>query len=124
VEEQRPPENELAETAEAHKSAGNALTVNLGGSIAGGALTLWLAAAMKSWPIEAASGMLYALIAPLLLVPPLWSIVGLVFAGRILRKQSRSEMQWPVLVALAVAIGLALAALPVFAAALVRVLRF
>ena len=124
MEKEWPLEKKGAEPAGERRSAGNSLAVNLTGSIAGGVLMLWLGGAMNSWPMEEASGILYALIAPLLLVPPLWSIFGLVFAGKTLRKQARAELNWTALVAFALALALALAALPGFAAALARVLRF
>lgn len=109
---------------EAERSARTSLAVNLGGSMVGSALTLYLAYTMESWPMEETSGILYALIAPLLLVPPLWAVVGLVLAAKKLLERARSEARWTVLVAFAAALALALAAVPVFGASLMRLLRF
>lgn len=100
-----------------------ALAINLGGSIAGGVFTFWLAWNMESWPIEQGSRLVYALIAPLLVVPPLWSVAGLAFAARTLFGRNPPNAGWPAYAAFAVALALALGSLPVFASALGRLMN-
>ncbi len=118
-----PGSHEEPSPHEAERSVRTSLAVNLGGSIVGSVLTLYLAHAMESWPMEETSAILYALIAPLLLVPPLWALVGLVLSAKNLLKQARSGARWTVLAAFAVALALVFAALPVFGASLMRLLR-
>lgn len=65
-------------------SPGRVLMVNLLGAIGAGTLTGLLAGEMPSWPRPELSSIGYWFMAPFLLVPPLWTLTGLVFAARTL----------------------------------------
>lgn len=68
--------------------------VNLVGSVGAGSLTALLALQMPEWPRSGALSLVYLLMGPFLLVPPLWTLVGTVFAVRLLRGGLATGFVW------------------------------
>lgn len=74
--------------------SGRWLMVNLVGAIGAGTLSALLADAMPGWPRSPAFALVYVLMLPFLLIPPLWTLVGLLFAVRILRSGAVLHGRW------------------------------
>lgn len=95
------------------------LPANIAVAFVGGLLTLWLAATMPHWARDETSSISYFLIAPFLLVPPLWALSALSFAARAMILEQRGALAW---LGFAAAFVLNLYALPRYIPALASLL--
>lgn len=68
--------------------------VNLVGAIGAGTLTALLAMQMPSWPRGGALSLVYLLMSPFLLAPPLWTAVGASFAAQLLYSGRGEGWRW------------------------------
>jgi hypothetical protein len=93
------------------------LATNISVALGGGVLTVWLAITIPQWPRTDASALTYLLLSPFLLVPPLWALSSLYFAGRILIAGWRGAFAW---VCYAACIALNAFALAIFLPVFVR----
>ncbi len=67
-----------AATADPHRAALPTAVMAMLGAL----LTGWLAWTFPAWPTRADGGIAYLLLAPFLLVPPAWAVVGIVAGAR------------------------------------------
>ena len=89
-------------------------------TVLGALLTGWLAQVLPAWPVGPATPVPYLLVLPFLLVPPAWTLLGALALWRLLRQSPRPE-GWRLAAGMACpALLLAVAVLPGYARALLR----
>jgi hypothetical protein len=103
---------------------GRAVAINLAVALVSSLLMLYLEHALLAWPRDGSSMLLYWLIAPFLLVPPLWALLALGFGARTALASNDRPWRPTALVALGVALLLNLAAGFGYLSALALVLGF
>lgn len=89
-------------------------------TVLGALLTGWLAQVLPAWPIGPATPLPYLLVLPFLMVPPAWTLLGGYALWRLLRRPPRPG-GWRLAAAMAApAVLLAVAVLPGYGRALLR----
>lgn len=89
-------------------------------TVLGALLTGWLAQVLPAWPVGPATPVPYLLVLPFLLVPPAWTLLGGLALWRLLR-QPPPPQGWRLAAGMAaLALLLAVAVLPGYARALLR----
>ena len=89
-------------------------------TVLGALLTGWLAQVLPAWPVGPATPVPYLLVLPFLLVPPAWTLLGGLALWHLLRQAPRPQ-GWRLAAGMAaLALLLAVAVLPGYARALLR----